>query len=247
MFSLVTDRLVCAAGLAVYNFTSQRRRFQSLLQQSSSSLTTSRFFRLLAVSSIDMFVTVPCVIVLITTQVKTLKPSQKWSDLHYDFGQVFRFSSQDLENPLFREELRAITAVSNWMPLFAAFVYFACFGMHDSALDKYTTSYRAAANVCARMRGYVCSFGLHSFEPELMPRPPCLPFRSRRPSDGPVMHLALGTTVTSPSEMHWVGGRDSRIVVEDEIPHAFADPAGLAAEKVARGHGVLVTTERNVA
>jgi pheromone a factor receptor len=126
--------------LAIYSFTSQRRRFQSLLQQSSSSLTTSRFFRLLAVSSTDMLFTVPFVISVIVQQSRTLMPSQKWSDLHYGFGQVFLYAKEDIADTG-SASMEVTTSISSWLPLFAAFVYFACFGMHESALDKYAAAY----------------------------------------------------------------------------------------------------------
>lgn len=150
--------------LAIYNFTSQRRRFQSLLRQSSSSLTTSRFFRLLAVSSVDMLFTIPCVIYSIVIQSKNLVPSQRWSDLHYDFGQVFLYSQKDLLDPR-SASLEVTTSISSWLPLFAAFVYFACFGMHDSALDRYIMAYRFVAKAVSNTQG--CGL-LESFDQSLL-------------------------------------------------------------------------------
>jgi hypothetical protein len=243
MFPLVTDRLVCAAGLAVYNFTSQRRRFQSLLQQSSSSLTTSRFFRLLAVSSIDMFVTVPCVIVLITTQVKTLKPSQKWSDLHYDFGQVFRYATEDLDDAS-SASTAVTTALSNWLPLFAAFVYFACFGMHDSALDKYAAAYcfvsEAFSKGCVQKE---MAFECRQSDLSPVSRSIC----SRCRQDALFTPPTLGTTVASPSEQHWTERKDSKAAVEDDLPYAFEERSDVEVGDHPRGHGVLVKVERDVA
>lgn len=57
----------------------------------------------------------------------------------------------------------------------------------------------------------------------------------------------LGTTIASPSEARWTGREDFKIAIEDDIPYAFEDRAGVQTGDRPWGHGVLVKVERDVA
>ena len=76
------------SGIAVYNFLSKRRRFQAVLQQSSSSLNISRFIRLVALSLVEMFIAVPLTSwVLYDNAVQPLK-TLGWTELHFDWSRI---------------------------------------------------------------------------------------------------------------------------------------------------------------
>lgn len=141
-------------ALSVYNFTSQRRRFQSLLQQNSSSLNSSRFFRLLAVSSVDMLLSVPAVAWTLSYQIRRMRPTQNWSDLHYNFGLRLLYTESEASSDL--STFYSLKS-SAWLPIIGSFVYFVCFGMHDNALDNYICLYQRALGLLSKLRGCVVS------------------------------------------------------------------------------------------
>lgn len=113
------------------------------MQQSSSSLNSSRFFRLLAISAIDMLVSVPLGLVLLVQQVGVLRPTYSWADVHYGFSQVLSFNAEFVEKNA--PGSVALQALSKWLPVFGAFFYFACFGMHDTVLESYIQRYHSIA------------------------------------------------------------------------------------------------------
>jgi len=150
---VLTGVLHAIPGLSVYNFTSQRRRFQSLLQQNSSSLNSSRFLRLLTVSAVDMLLSTPFIAWNIAYQARHVRPSQRWSDLHYDFDLVFLNAKVDEDSSADAFALHYSFLISLWLPNIAAFVYFVCFGMHDSALESYMALYQNVSHRVARLLG----------------------------------------------------------------------------------------------
>lgn len=138
------------SGLAIYNFISQRRRFQSLLQQNSPTLNSSRFFRLLAVSAFDMLVNTPAIVWTLSFQTRNIQPTLSWADVHYNFGLVFNISEAQAQSA--RGAYYA-TMISHWLPLVASFAYFLCFGMHDGVLARVISSTRGVSSMLSNLQG----------------------------------------------------------------------------------------------
>jgi hypothetical protein len=139
------------------------------MQQTSSSLNGSRFIRLLAVSAVDMLLSVPFAIASLAFRVRTVQPTLNWVDTHYDFGAVYSSSLQDAE--LSRPGSSSMQALSVWLPIFASFFYFACFGMHDTFLESYIQGYHSIARKLSSHKA--CVFP--SFSSPVIVKPTILP------------------------------------------------------------------------
>lgn len=90
-----------------------------------------------------MLISVPLGLVLLVQQVGVLRPTYSWADVHYGFSQVLSFTAEFVE----KNSPGSITlqALSKWLPVFGAFFYFACFGMHDTVLESYIQRYHSIA------------------------------------------------------------------------------------------------------
>lgn len=134
---LFTDLSLSAlvSGLSIWNFTSRRLQFKSVLQQSGGGLNTSRFVRLISLSTIEMAVSIPLGSWAISYIVdNSLQPVLNWDDTHADFSKVYIFDAATL---LATPKASSGTSVQRWLPIFAAFLYFCFFGMQEEALTTY--------------------------------------------------------------------------------------------------------------
>lgn len=137
-------------ALAVYNFLSKRRRFQAVLQQSTSCLNISRFIRLIALSCTEMLVTVPLTSwALYYHSVQPFK-TLSWADMHYDWKRVIFYVKDSARVDLRLAESSLWSLIGNtdltlwefnrWVPVFTAFLYFTFFGVQDEALVVYSNA-----------------------------------------------------------------------------------------------------------
>jgi len=123
------------SGLSIWNFTSRRLQFKSVLQQSGGGLNTSRFVRLISLSTIEMAVSIPLGSWAISYIVdNSLQPVLNWDETHADFHKVYIFDEAVL---LATPKSASGTSVQRWLPIFAAFLYFCFFGMQEEALTTY--------------------------------------------------------------------------------------------------------------
>jgi pheromone a factor receptor len=138
------------SGIAVYNFLSKRRRFQAVLQQSSSSLNISRFIRLVALSLVEMFIAVPLTSwVLYDNAVQPLK-TLGWTELHFDWSRIVYYVNDPTHIDLRLADAAHWQVVSSsqfehsqvtrWIPVFTAFLYFTFFGTQEEALSGYSAA-----------------------------------------------------------------------------------------------------------
>ncbi|KAL7412134.1 GPCR fungal pheromone mating factor, partial [Mrakia frigida] len=125
----------CYGGLSIWNFTSRRLQFQSVLQTSGGGLNTSRFIRLVSLSTVEMLVSVPLGSWVISYIVDTsFMPVLSWNDTHADFSMVYIFNADSmLANPTSARG----NSVQRWIPVFATFLYFSFFGVQEEALVSY--------------------------------------------------------------------------------------------------------------
>jgi pheromone a factor receptor len=112
---------------------------------SNKSPNQNRYTRLIALSSIQIFITLPVSLVslYISAHVETVHPWISWEDTHADYsfvGQVPSFMWQ--ADPITVVNLELI----RWMVVVAAFVFFAFFGFAEEARKHYRMAYSFASS-----------------------------------------------------------------------------------------------------
>ena len=132
---LLTSCLSSFSALAIYNFASRRMQFQTVLQQSGAGLNTSRFIRLISLSSFEMLLSVPLAIYAMVWLIQhTLEPVDSWQAVHEDWYRIDYVNAQLASLPATTN-----TFLQRWIPVFAAYVYFLFFGTQEDAMTTYET------------------------------------------------------------------------------------------------------------
>lgn len=136
----------CYGGLTIRAFLTRRKQFRDLIT-SNSNLTYSRYWRLVALASIDFCFTIPLatwgfVGPMLWSEVR---PWVSWADTHWGYSRVFQFP---------KVLIPSVVAVSlettRWAAVLCAFVFFAFFGFADEARKNY----RALATTVSKRLGY---------------------------------------------------------------------------------------------
>lgn len=138
------------AAIAVYNFTSRRLQFQTVLQQSGGGLNTSKFIRLVSLSSFEMLLSVPLSIYAMAWVVhNALEPIGSWQEVHADWYRIDTFdaAAQAVLSSA------ANTDFQRWVPVFAAFVYFVFFGTQEDSMATYERRIRQVGRFFKRPFG----------------------------------------------------------------------------------------------
>ncbi|KAK0219082.1 pheromone receptor Rcb2 B44 [Armillaria fumosa] len=121
--------------LSLRSFLQRRADFNSFLS-SNRSLTTSRYFRLMALSMTEICCTTPLAITMICINVlgSQVGPWRSWADTHFDYGRVEMFPWL-----LWRLSPFAIAGLeaTRWITVFCSFVFFAFFGFAVEARKHY--------------------------------------------------------------------------------------------------------------
>jgi pheromone a factor receptor len=140
--------------MAIYNFTSRRMQFKQVLQNKGGGLNTSRFVRLVALSSVEMLLAVPISAYTLATSAKDyLEPIASWSDVHLDWYRIDKF---DAASATALGQALVITSAQRWIPVFASFAYFTFFGMQEEALTSYKDRAVWIAQLPARAINKMC-------------------------------------------------------------------------------------------
>lgn len=112
---------------------------------SNPSITTGRYFRLMALALTDLVLTVPFGIYGICANVVDgdMQPWRGWADAHYDFSQVHSV-------PALLWRAQPLVAVpmelTRWLVPACAFIFFAYFGFAEEARRNYSAAYRAVTS-----------------------------------------------------------------------------------------------------
>jgi pheromone a factor receptor len=116
-------------------FAKRRQQFKQLLAV-NTNLNMSRYFRLMALASIDLFCTIPMAvwIIFLDVSVTPNKPWISWDDTHSNFNRYDRYPST-----LWRADPRneALHELTRWSNVIAALIFFGSFGFADEALKNY--------------------------------------------------------------------------------------------------------------
>nr|AYF56466.1 pheromone receptor [Coriolopsis trogii] len=130
--------IYCALSLVAFN--RRRAQFNEFLSSRKSSLTLSRYFRLMALSTTSLLLLVPIssygIYLNVTTQ--PLGPWRSWSDTHYDFGRI-----QQIPAIIWRASSVSITVheLNRWLSPACALIFFIYFGVASEARRNYTTAF----------------------------------------------------------------------------------------------------------
>ncbi|KAJ7440959.1 pheromone receptor Rcb2 B44 [Mycena latifolia] len=128
--------------LALRAFNRRRIQFNQFLN-SGSSLTVSRYFRLMALAMTEMLCTTPIAIfvVYLNATATEIGPWRSWADTHFMYsrvGQVPSFLWSSQPGTVIAFEL------TRWAAPFCAFVFFAFFGFAQEARRHYRLAYEGA-------------------------------------------------------------------------------------------------------
>jgi len=112
----------------------RRLTFATHLSSSNSPFTTSRYIRLMAMASVQMFwsLTTTSYALWFTTISIPLRPWTSWNDVHSDFLRVDKFPRISTP-PLI---LRAFYVLW-WLPIASTFLFVVFFAFGKDAMDEY--------------------------------------------------------------------------------------------------------------
>ncbi|KAI0741752.1 GPCR fungal pheromone mating factor [Daedaleopsis nitida] len=158
--------------LTLRAFFRQRREFDELIRSHTDvnrGLTSSRYFRLMALAALNAIFSVPVGVYTIVLNIRG-GPLYEWrglGDLHSDFGRVDVWTLAE-----WREDPGTITVINYrlWSPIAGALVFFAFFGMAEEARSHYRCALSSIASLLGiRIRkegipGYVLRFCLTIFK-----------------------------------------------------------------------------------
>ncbi|KAF8200240.1 STE3-like pheromone receptor [Pholiota molesta] len=131
----------CFSAMTLRSFWVRRAQFNQLIT-SNSSMSISRYLRLVFLALIDMMCTLPLGIysIYIGNKGVTLAPWISWEDTHFNFSHVGLVPSLIWRlNPSYRVSME----LSQWLPIACAFLFFGLFGFAAEAKKHYKLVYWA--------------------------------------------------------------------------------------------------------
>jgi hypothetical protein len=210
------------------------------MQNSNSNLNTGRFLRLIAISSVEMLLSIPFSTWVLVQNSQVMVHSQSWADTHYQFSRIVYAS---INTRSVGAETYALQNFARWIPVFTAFLYFAFFGMQEEAMSGYTSAWEALSRTMGRVARYLTPSTSRFYRDSCWSCcSPSLPSQrnSSQPHINPPQLSKLGTSVASPSEMGW-----SRDIGYGDKEFGLAEDAKDAEEVFSRSR-ITVTVERQV-
>jgi len=136
------------------------------VMSNNNSITFSRYFRLMALATVDILFTIPffAFIIYANLKLRTVAPWISWDDTHSGFSRIDQIPSHLWRNdPLGQASLE----FSRWVVVVCGLVFFAFFGFADEALRNYRKAYtcltsRLGAKLASTSMGTQGSFGNQS-------------------------------------------------------------------------------------
>nr|ANB67025.1 pheromone receptor [Agrocybe salicacicola] len=130
-------------GLALWEFNKRRIQFSNFLN-SHTSLTLSRYFRLMALAMTEMLSTTPLAIFVIYLNATTSEvgPWRSWEDTHFDYHRV-----EQIPGMFWRMNHQLVVSMelTRWLAPFGAIVFFGFFGFAQEAQKNYRAAYTYVA------------------------------------------------------------------------------------------------------
>lgn len=149
MWPLVIGLISAVYGfLTVSAFMKRRKQFKDLIS-ANGNLTYTRYWRLIALASVDFCFTIPIAIWGIVSGALTgdISPWVSWADTHWGYARVFQIPRVVLD-----QDPTAVAALETirWAAVVCAFVFFGFFGFADEAKKNY----RLLASTVTKRFGY---------------------------------------------------------------------------------------------
>ncbi|TFK32932.1 pheromone A receptor-domain-containing protein [Crucibulum laeve] len=145
---LVVALTLVFAGLSLVHFFRRRVTFACHLQNSNSALTTSRYFRLMAMAIVQMFWGVFIISInMWFTYRNGLRPWTSWEDVHFNFSRVGIFPT--VLTPV---SIQRWTYFIWWTMPITSVLFFAFFSFGQDAIKEYTACWRWVQRVIFRVR-----------------------------------------------------------------------------------------------
>jgi pheromone a factor receptor len=130
-------------GLALREFNRRRIQFSQLMN-SNTSLTMSRYFRLMALAMTEMLCTTPLAIFVIYLNATSsvIGPWRSWADTHFVFSRI-----EQIPSVLWRSNHLLVVSMelTRWVAPFCAIVFFGFFGFAQEAKKNYRVVYDGIA------------------------------------------------------------------------------------------------------
>ncbi|KAJ7475475.1 Rcb3.42 [Mycena galericulata] len=129
--------------LTIRAFMKRRAQFNQFLS-SNTGLTANRYFRLMALATIELAFNTPISsygLYLNVTQ-SPIQPWISWANTHFDFSEIDVWPAI-----IWRSNAQTVVAVelSRWAQVFCAFIFFAFFGFAAEARKNYALAFWAVA------------------------------------------------------------------------------------------------------
>ena len=131
------------AVTTVYTFYKRHRQFKEITS-SNPGLSRSRYIRLMAISSTELFVTIPLGTYYIVYNAKNgVTPWISWANTHSNYSTVNQIAAF-----IWKNDPAAVTGLElyRWSLIFCSFVFFAFFGFADEARQHYRRVYTTLAS-----------------------------------------------------------------------------------------------------
>jgi len=129
-------------------FMKRRKQFRDLVT-ATGNLTYNRYWRLVALASLDFCLTIPLAIwgIVQNTLWGEVHPWKSWADTHWGYSRVFQYPRVVLEqDPVVIVSLET----TRWVSVLCALIFFAFFGFADEAKKNY----RRIASTVSKRLGY---------------------------------------------------------------------------------------------
>ncbi|KAH7912936.1 pheromone A receptor-domain-containing protein [Hygrophoropsis aurantiaca] len=131
------------AGLTFRVAFKRKTRLQEILR-TNSQISTSRYWRLMVLSGIEIMCTVPLGLyaIVLNSAGHQVQPWLGWADVHYDFSRVGQIPSV-----IWKGNLHAIVGLetTRWLYVLCAFTFFGFFGLAEEARTGYRRAVYSAA------------------------------------------------------------------------------------------------------
>ncbi|KAJ7085486.1 pheromone receptor Rcb3 B45 [Mycena belliarum] len=136
--------------LTIRAFMKRRAQFNQFLS-SNAALTANRYFRLMALATIELVCNTPISsygLYLNVTQ-SPIQPWISWANTHFDF-----FTIEQVPAIFWRANHNSVVAIelSRWSQIFCAFLFFGFFGFAAEARKHYRLAFWAVATRCGVQR-----------------------------------------------------------------------------------------------
>ncbi|KAJ6470317.1 putative transmembrane pheromone receptor [Mycena sanguinolenta] len=136
----------CYAVCTLRAFLRRRAQFSQFLSV-NSGLTPMRYFRLMALASMELFLSLPIVTygLYLTITRQPIQPWISWENVHADFSRI-----QQLPAILWRADshLEATAELTRWIGVICALIFFGFFGFAAEARKHYRLGFWAVAQRC---------------------------------------------------------------------------------------------------